>query len=165
MIKVYQNVIDPKIGDCMQAVFASLFHKKLEEVPEFIKFGQGWFSAIMDFADDNGYKYAGMLHNVNFTRLCHPTSDCFEEPKYLKECMLNKENLGEGIDGFFYAGVLSPKFFNLCDGFMNQHAVICDKDLNVVHDPNPEYANLIKYPLADLLGCNGLIDVTLFKKK
>ena len=164
MIKVYQKVIDPNHGDCMQAVFASLFHKELDEVPKFIEMGTGWFRAIVDFAKENGYSYGGMLHNKNFTRLCCPTSDCFKEPNYVKSMMLNKKNLNDGIDGFYYAGVLSPKFFNLGEGFTKQHAVICDKNLKVVHDPNPEYANLKKYPLANLLHYSGLIDITLFEK-
>ena len=37
MTKAYQTIIDKSHGNCMQAAVASLFDKKLEEVPNFIE--------------------------------------------------------------------------------------------------------------------------------
>lgn len=167
MKPVYQTLIDPHKGDCMQAVFASLFEVELNDVPKFIELGDMWFSTMIDFARSMGYKREGTLWNRKHQILSNPNYYCFNKVRFDQETTLNKKNLSkyEGVNGFFYAGVLSPKFFNLSDGFNYQHAVIVDKDLNIVHDPNPNYKGILKYPLADLLGCNGIVDVYLFEKK
>ena len=44
------------------------------------------------------------------------------------------------------------------------HAVLIDNNFNIVHDPNPNYKGILKYPLADILGYNGIIKVDGFKK-
>jgi hypothetical protein len=61
----------------------------------------------------------------------------------------------------FFASVLSPKYFNYTSGFTATHAVLIDKDYNIVHDPNPAYQEILNYPLANLLGYNGILDVYL----
>jgi hypothetical protein len=67
----------------------------------------------------------------------------------------------KGVDGFFYASVMSPKYYK--DGV--GHAVVCDKDLNIVHDPNPNNKGIKTYPNADKIGHNGIRQIWLFEKK
>jgi hypothetical protein len=163
---VYQTIIDPKRGNCMQAAIASLLGKELDEVPNFIDLGEQWLTSMNNFMKENGYEWKGMLWNKNFTMLTSPTAGCFKEQKWAEHLIISPENLGrfDGVKGFFYASVLSPKFFNLSDGFLNQHAVIIDGKFNVVHDPNPEYKDVIEYPLAQLLGYNGIVSIDLYEK-
>jgi hypothetical protein len=163
MKKVYQTIIDQNKGNCMQAVMASLFNKDLEEVPNFIEFKE-WFHPFHKFIEENGYKYKGMLHNKNYTRLNCPSSECFKEEKWHRPSIMTKKSLYKygGVDGIFYAGVLSPKFFSWQK--QTSHAVLIDRDFNIVHDPSPAYKDIIQYPLTSVLGYNGIIDVYLIEK-
>jgi hypothetical protein len=63
------------------------------------------------------------------------------------------------VDGYYPATVISS--YTTKKRFVT-HAVVIDKDFNVVHDPNPAYQK--KYPYAEKLGYNGIIGVTLFEK-
>lgn len=118
-----------------------------------------------DYVESKGYEYDGMLHNKTWGTLMNPTFECLEVPKFDKWSLLTDENLKnyQGVDGLFYASVLSPKYFNWSD--MDTHAVICDTYLNIVHDPNKDYENIRAYPLSSVIGCNGIINVSIFKKK
>jgi len=167
MIKIYQTIVDKGHGNCMQAAIASLFDLSLNDVPNFIEYKDGWFSPLWELSQNLGYEYQGMLHNKNYNKLLHPTADCFKVTKFHKKSILNLTNLKNevGVNGLFFASVLSPKYCSLNDGFHSTHAVIIDKKYNIVHDPNPEYEKLIKYPLADLLKYNGIIDVLLINPK
>lgn len=116
-----------------------------------------------EFATERGYKYEGTKMNKNWSIMCTPTYECFHKVKFHKPQMLTKKLLynEEEVNGLFYASVLSPKYFNHSSGFTAQHAVIIDRDFNMVHDPNPEYQKILNYPLASLLKYNGVIDVFL----
>ena len=70
----------------------------------------------------------------------------------------------EGVNGYFFATVLSPNYFTLTN-YLAAHAVVIDRDYNIVHDPNPSYKNIKGYPLRKLLGYNGIIDVFLINPK
>ena len=166
MKKIYQTFIDKDKGNCMQAAFASLFDEDLDNVPHFLSFGDQWFSEIYKFLQSKGYEYEGMIYNKKYSQLSSPTSDCFKNDTWDESQLISKERLTEngGVNGLFYAGVWSPRFFNLHDGFHYTHAVIIDTDCNIVHDPNPGYKDILRYPLADVIGYNGIIDVMLFNK-
>ena len=161
MKPVYQKVIDKDNGDCMQAVMASLLELPLEEVPEFITFGRKWFSTLYEFVGKHDFKYDGMVHNKKYQALFNMSADCFKKPKFHSSTIISKKKLYKenGINGFFFASVLSPKYADLKN--METHAVICDKDYNIIHDPNPNYKNLIQYPLANIIGYNGIVGVCL----
>lgn len=167
MKKVYQRIIDPNKGDCMQATIASLFDEEYENVPPFIEFGDKWFSEMLKFINERGYDYEGMFHNKQWSRILMPTGSCFEEEKWHNPSMLTKSNLRKsgGVNGLFFAAVLSPKFFNFSGGFSKTHAVVCDMDFKIVHDPSQAYQNIIKYPIADVIGKNGIINVYDLKIK
>jgi hypothetical protein len=151
----------------MQAAIASLFDTTLEDVPNFIEYKDGWFSPLWEFIQNKGYSYQGMLHNKNHSNLYHPTLNCFKKENWFSKSIISPKKLykEQGVNGLFFASVLSPKYCTINDGYHSTHAVIIDKDYNIVHDPNPEYENILKYPLADLLKYNGIIDVFLINPK
>lgn len=165
MIKEYQTIVDPDKGNCMQAALASLFNKNIKDVPNFIIYDD-YYNILNQFITENGYMYVGMLHNKKMSIINTPTYNCFNYDAWCDEQLLTKENINKfsGVDGFFYASVLSPKYFNWHDGFFNRHAVIIDNKFNIVHDPNPEYSTILKYPLSDVIDCNGIVNVTLYEK-
>lgn len=162
MKKVFQTITDRGHGNCMQAAIASLFDLELDEVPNFIEY-ENWFEPIKLFLAERGYKFNGMIHSKNFSLLSTPTYECFHEKKWHKPSVMTPKKLykHEGVNGLFYASVLSPRFFNYESGFTATHAVIIDKDYNIVHDPNPAYQEILNYPLAELLKYNGIINVDL----
>lgn len=163
MRKVYQRIIDPGHGDCMQAAIASLFDDEYENVPPFIELGNNMSKAFDEYVDSKGYYLKKQLHNYKFQLLMDPTGECIKKPAFNKKYVLNHLNLNDGIGGYFYCAVLSPKYFSWQD--MCMHAVICDKNLNIVHDPNIAYKNILAYPLSSLIDCNGIAYLYCFEKK
>ena len=147
MIKVYQTIVDPGKGNCTQAAIASLFDLPLKKVPNFIEYGTRWFSELYSFIGRNKYSFDGTLYNPRIQG-SGKRHDRFQEIKEM-----------EGVNGYFLASVYSPKYFNRREGILTQHSVLIDKDLNVVHDPNPEYAPGIKYPEYEKLGYGGILDI------
>lgn len=153
MKTVYQKNIDKDKGDCMQAAIASLFDKDYDEVPKFIELEEGHHNPLITFLRTTEYQYEGMLHNpMDKSNLYFPT--------FITQ--LKKYN---GVDGYFYASVYSPKYFNKDDAYPSTHAVIIDKKFNIVFDPNPENKDVKEYPMAKELGFNGIINVYLIEKK
>ena len=165
MKKIFQTIVDAGKGNCMQAAIASLFDKELNEVPDF-KAVDDWFHPMWNFVIANGYEYTGMLYNKKMSIINNPTCNCFKDDVWAEETMLTKENLNlyGSVNGFFYATVLSPKYFNWGEGFTKRHAVVIDLEMNVVHDPNKAYQSILRYPMSDVIDCNGIVDVMLFEK-
>lgn len=152
--KVYQRRVNNITGDCMQCAIATLFNKTYEEVPNFIEL-ENWFDALHKFATTEGYEYRGMLHNP------------INKEGVVERYFIGTLDRWEGVNGLFYASVYSPKFFRpeqINTGEAVTHAVIIDKNYNIVHDPNPEYKDLKEYPMAKEIGFNGILHVTLLEK-
>lgn len=163
MKKIYQRIIDGDHGDCMQAAIASLFDDEYENVPEFIKC-KNMGKLFDEYLESKGYKVESVLHNLLWNKLMHPTSECSIENKYYEPCILKPENLTDGVNGYFYCSVLSPKYFSWQN--MGTHAVICDSNLNIIHDPNKEYERIRAYPLTSIIGFSGIIGLyNIVKKK
>lgn len=162
MRKVYQKIIDPKHGDCMQAAIASLFDDEYENVPAFIDH-KNMGILFDEYLESKGYKVESVLHNRGWNMLMHPTADCFSEKNYYEPHILKPENLTDGVNGYFYCSVLSPKYFSW--QHMGTHAVICDSKLNIVHDPNKDYGSIKSYPLDSVIGCRGIIGLYNIVKK
>lgn len=160
---IFSDAKDVNKGNCMQAAIASLFDLPLEDVPSFIKF-DSYYQPLKDFLLKRGYDYHGMFWNKNYTTLNTPTHECFNERRWHRPSILTPKKLYKepGVNGFFYAGVLSPGLFNWSNHMT--HAVIIDKNYNVVHDPNPNYKDILDYPLTSLLGYNGITDVIVINK-
>jgi len=115
MTKVFQTIVSKDNGNCMQAVIASLFDKPLNQVPNFIEFGDQWFSKMRGYYSIYGYE---PVFSHDMTKYCGVS---------LKEIA----KYDGGIDGYFYGSVPSQTFEDIV------HAVVVDTDLNIVHDPNP----------------------------
>lgn len=163
MKKVYQTIVDPGHGNCMQAAIAALFDDELENVPNFVELNS-WYDAMQDYLKTKGYRYKGVLHNKKWVNLNQPSTGVFKECKWHKPSMLNKTNLKKrgGVNGLFYASVCSPRFFTW--ETLGTHAVIIDKDFNIVHDPNKAYESVLSYPLSSVIDYNGIINVYIFDK-
>jgi len=159
MLKVYQTIVDKEHGNCMQAAIASLFEKKLEEVPNFIEYKNGWAEPLFEFLKKVGYNYDGILYNMNFNRL----RGYYEYKNKTKFYKLKKY---DGVNGYFCASVLSPKYYVKGDKecYFTTHAVIIDRNLNIIHDPNPEYHNIKEYPESKFLKYKGIIDIYMINK-
>jgi len=114
MKKVYQTIVEKGKGNCQQAVIASLFELDLEEVPHFIEYQEAWYDKMEEFVKSKGY----------------PNLRCFQ---VVNSMDLNFKVLEQdgGINGYWSAAVKSQTFENTL------HAVVIDKNMNVVHDPNP----------------------------
>jgi len=156
MIKVYQTIVDKDHGNCMQAAIASLFELPLEKVPHFLEAGQKWFEIFYKFVRDQGYDFDGTLYNYNQWRIINkregvPTAKLRNRLHIIKKM--------EGVGGYFYASVYSPKYYDLKDKPPVTHAVIIDKNFNIVHDVNPANDGLISYPESKKLKYNGILDI------
>ena len=110
--KVLQKTVKKGSGDCARAAMATLFGKKLDEIPQFFPDSKQTWN-IFKYFKNEGYKPTFYKRNENKVSL-------EEVAKY-----------DGGINGYFYASVPSQTFKN------GNHAVIVDTELNVVHDPNP----------------------------
>jgi len=144
MKKVYQTIVDKGHGNCEQAAVASLFGLNLEEVPNFIELGSGYHQGIIDFYFSRGYSFE--------IELCYWNEGDFAD--------LTNYN---GVDGLFVASVASPKYFDPKEVVPSCHAVIINKNFEIVHDPNPEYANIKVYPEAER-GYNGIRAIDVYEK-
>ena len=143
-------------GNCLQAVIASLLELNLNDVPHFMEYGNLWAKTHDDFLVSKGYKYTTSLNNPY--RL-----------GYSGDLNIFKKSITKllGVNGFFSAKVYSPKYFNittLLDPVQPIHAVIIDKDFNIIHDPVQANKDIEKYPLANLLDCNGIISYDVITK-
>ena len=108
MIKVYQTRISNTDGNCAQATIASLLNLKLKDVPDFVR---------------NHHIKPMNPEIIKFLQSKGFNTQYAKPPKKL---IRNK-----GKNGYFYAIVHSQTFNN------TQHAVVIDKHLNIIHDPNP----------------------------
>lgn len=150
MIKVYQTIHGKGNGNCMQAAFASLLELPLDDVPNFKAFGDKWFVELWNFLIKKGYEHHGTLYNKTDGLIRGHVLEKYED-------RFNEIKKLEGVNGLFYAAVYSPKHYNKDDENPTTHAVIIDKDFNIVHDVNSEYKNIKKYPEADKIGYNGIV--------
>lgn len=119
MKKVDQTKFEKGEGNCMQAAIASLLELDLKDVPNFIKYHGKKNTSPEDemwkFMNKHGYD----MNDIDIKIGDKPVS------------ALDVTEIDGGVNGFFYAVVPSqthPK---------TNHAVIIDKELNIVHDPNP----------------------------
>lgn len=162
MTPVYQTIIDPGKGNCQQAAIASLFDLELHQVPDFKKADSFWTSCI-NFVIDQGKTFHCFLYNNRIQSLegYEYNLDIDSNKHYFNEDTYNHIQESNGVNGYFCAGVYSPKYFNSFEARQITHAVIIDKNFNIVHDPNPNNKGIEKYPLHWLIGYNGIIDIML----
>lgn len=152
MKRVYQQVVELDKSDCMRAAVASLLGEELENVPNFIEYGFKWGQVFDEYIRERGYKEKEFLYNP-----------IMYGSDVLPDYSLDRIGEFDGVGGYFYASVSSPKYnpSGELDGIT--HAVIIDKDFNIVHDPNPEYnIDGLKYPRHDKY--NGVRQVIVIEK-
>lgn len=152
MKPVYQTIFDKTQGNCVSAVLASLLEIPLEDVPHFSAITDGdFFPYVQQFMLSKGYEYDQYLINGNRTDI--------EKPDEFVKFRDRLPDFGH-INGMYDTTVYSWKHgIGIC------HNVICDKDFNIVHDPNPSNKGVTKYPQHEELGYNGILGVTLWVKK
>ena len=166
MKPVYQTIIDKNKGNCMQAMYASLFELELEEVPNFSLWwnenppdDRHWSQVEWDFIKKQGYSEGRTLYNPN----CRPNGiSQRDKNKVLKEYCLEAVKEHNGVKGCFYASVLSPIFYKNDGG---THCILVDNNFNIVHDPNPEYRGLTEYPLSEKNGYKGILYIKTYVKE
>ena len=149
--KVYQRLVDAGNGDCMKCAIATLLNLKYEEVPHFLEF-ENPNSGMINFMLDKGFDFECCLYN-------YPNSE-YSTIEKLKDF--------KGINGLFYASVFSPKYYkeeNGIEGHQVTHAVVINKNFEIVFDPNREYKNIKEYPASDKLGYKGIKNIYLFTPK
>jgi len=116
MKKVYQTIVDKGNGNCMQAVVASLFDLELKDVPHFLEYGKKWYEVFDNFFIDKGYDNICYINRMDDDTL-----------DFMKEIA----HFDGGINGFLFGVINSQTYED------TTHAVVIDKDLNIIHDPNP----------------------------
>jgi hypothetical protein len=146
MKKVFQTIIDPEKGNCMQAAFASMFDLRLNQVPNFIEMGEEWFTEIQKFVKTCGYEHVTDLYNGDGV---------------LDEFHIKQINNYTGVNGFFIASVGSPKYYS---SHGSTHIVVADKNLEIAHDPSPAYQEIKDYPDSDIIGYHGIRQIWIFEK-
>lgn len=125
MIPVYQTIIDPKIGNCLQAAIASLLDLSLEEVPNFITEKEGLSLSLGNFLLKRGYDFSGDAPKG------HPVYDHLILGKKYDNTQMIFDGPFPGVNGYFIVSGPSPRFKGV------SHAVIWNK-WGLVHDPVPE---------------------------
>ena len=170
MKKILQRIVaSDGSGDCVQASVASILNLEYEDVPDMCPNTKNQAGITMQFLREHGYSYEGILYNPNYHLFWHTDQFSFCAGTHhiiSEEFTLSTENLKKysGIDGLFLATVFSPKFTRPYQGLFGHHQVICDKNLNIVHDPGPDYQHIVQYPLSNMLGLNGICMVELYVK-
>lgn len=160
MKKVFQTVHGRGKGNCLPAVIASLLEILIDDVPDFNS-TENWYQTLIDFMESHGYQRTNGLYNPEEARI-RGYMEYYEENKDKPSLDLLKNY--EGIDGLFYADIYSPGNYNANDELPAMHAVVIDKDCNIIHDPEEKYQSVKEYPRSKELGFNGVIDVTIFEK-
>ncbi len=149
MKPVFQTISNAVNGNCLAAIVASLLEQSIEEVPNFVE-AKDWFVVMQEYMFKFGYEYDQYLMNHNRPELSADAKTKYDGfPEQLPEY--------GSINGFFDAVVYSKNFPG------EHHAVICDKDFNIVHDPST-IENSDKYPRSDEVGYNGIVGVCLWRK-
>lgn len=152
MTPVFQTIFDNKRGNCLQAVMASLFDLPLDEVSHFI-IQDDWIQSLKDFYLLKGYDYDGrMWANSSWQALKNKEYEKMNPSRWIDTSTVCF------IEDYACAQVYSPKYYrgkNLNQGF---HAVVVNRDLQIVHDPVREYDG-VEYPLTKILGSNGVVGI------
>jgi len=159
MKKVYQTIMDPKKGNCMQAAYATLFNLELDQVPNFILYEDRWFGVLWEFLKTQGVLYS---YSVNNNRAFDVMGDSSGDTAKKKD-RFPEIKKREGVNGLYAAVVFSPRYFDMNAKVLVSHQVLIDSDFNIVFDPNPQNKGIFKYPLADEMGYNGVKSVEFYE--
>ena len=116
MKAVDQTLVGKGMGNCMQAVLASLFEKELNETINVMDLPEDkWHIPFMEWIESIGYEYVGVMNSADTKKETY--SDLLSQVA-VKDC--------------FYGVVPSKNFKRVT------HSVIIDRKGVVIHDPNPK---------------------------
>ena len=164
MKRVYQTIDGRGNGNCLVACVASLLEIEIIEIPHFTTFND-WLGKMVEYMKFKGFRHLGELYNLTESKIRNSKAhnDYYDENKD-KINWLDRLVHYKGINGLFIASVYSPNHYKKEEEHPALHAVIIDNKYNIIHDPQIKYKNVKKYPRADDLGYNGIIDIDLFEK-
>ena len=112
MIPVKQEIICREIGDCLKACVSSLFEIPMDAVPNF---------QLLNFMDKSNWWHSYFYFMLSLGY----------DLTYVSSDLHRHISTNVGVDGLYIAAVKSQRFKSA------YHAIIVDKELNCVHDPNP----------------------------
>lgn len=162
---VYQRIDDPVRGDCWKCVVCTLLNLDYDKVPNFVEH-ENYYEMVQKTFEENGYEIEGMLYNPNVLYLENPTSNVYKDEKQAEDCLLDSITDDMGINGLFMATVYSPKYTDAYEHpNRHLHCVICDKNFNIVFDPQKKYKDVVNYPYSKLIGYNGIRSIDIIRKK
>ena len=166
MTRVYQRIDDPKIGDCFKCCVASILDLGYDDVPNLIEYEDNWIEETQKFFRKYDYDYTGTeLYNPNLLFLENPLNNVYKDVEIDERLTFKNMKISESINGLFIAVVYSPKYTDPNQHPISHlHCVLCDKDLNIVFDPQKNYETVINYPYSKLIGFNGIRSVDIIKK-
>lgn len=118
---IFHNSEEGVYGNCLAACVASLLELPIEDVPNFCAFEQ-WVHEYVSFLNEHGFD---LIANHYFPDGPFP------------------RDLGAGVDGLFIAAGPSPRGLN--------HAVIIDTRGNLIHDPHPSRAGVLRLVEVDVI--------------
>lgn len=162
MKKVYQTIVDKHVGNCTQAAIASLLNLELNDVPNFKEEGEKFWVFLGNFVISKGYDFNGTVYNPRWE--IADNYSYYEKEGKLPENRFKDIGLMKGVDGYFFASVYSPRFYDPMSVKQITHAVIIDKEFNIVNPVNKEYEGIKKFPLHDLIGYNGVMYFLIIEK-
>lgn len=165
MKKIYQTIVDKNVGNCAQAAIASLLELELNEVPNFKEYNEKFWSKMFSFLYDKGYDFHGTIYNPRLHAAESYELYYHEKERKLPENRYNEIKDMDGVGGYFFGTVYSPRFYDPMSIKQITHAVIIDKEFNIVNPVNKDYDGITKYPLHDLIGYNGVINFLMIEKK
>ena len=132
MKPVFQTVVNQGNGNCMQAATASILDLELYQVPNFIEYLNSDKTnphfELMKFLNGLGYDYSIWTSSYRV----EGGLELKQSTEFTKEVL----RADGGVNGYFYASVKSQTFDD------TSHAVVIDKNMKIVHDPNPNQLSL-----------------------
>lgn len=152
MIKIDQTIVGINKGTCMQAVIASLYELTIEEVPTFLDDSKGNWAVQL-------CKFMMLQHPKKILPLWRDKGSLLNNKILDTKDLIDYTHNDGGVNGYFFASVKSPTFSTPEKPIY--HAVIVNKCLEIVHDPNPNKKALKLKPedIRDILLVNTVDDV------
>lgn len=152
MIKTYQKIIDPNLGDCWKACLSSITEINYDDFPDVPSNSPNFKSIYSDFLKSKNLSINNYLWNPNLF------SDCIKEYSFLNIPKTPQFFIGSVASPNYHDPNLSP-YDNIMLG--KSHAVVVDNSLNIIFDPNPLYSNIKNYPFSSIIKYNGIVNIEI----
>ena len=113
--------------------------------------------------DDNEIQIGIFMHRINNFLKRNGDIKALITPYDKGQPLIDDVADGEWYDIVVLDIVLKEE--NGIEGHQVTHAVVINKNFEIVFDPNREYKNIKEYPASDKLGYNGIKNIYLFTPK